>query len=129
MPGYALYQYDCGGHDVQISGSTHFPYYGCDRQLVFQVEYQSSFGRLSRIGRQIGRDFGLLDNIKWVVFFNTGRAWTENDARGIRGNGTDDFVADAGFGLRFGLLGAYWAVPLSAHRGGVNFFVRAGPRI
>jgi len=129
LPGYELYQYDCGGHDFQISGSTHVPYYGCDRLLLFQVEYQSSFGRLSRVGRQIGRDFGLLDNIKWVVFFNTGRAWTENDARGIRGNGTDDFVADAGFGLRFGQLGIYWAVPLSAHRGGVNFFVRAGPRI
>ena len=129
LPGYELHDFDCGGHDSTLNGSDYVPYYGCDRLLLFQLEYQSDFRWLSGIGGNVGRDFGLLDNIKWVLFFDTGRTWAEREARGNRGLGSDDFVADAGFGLRFGPLGAYWAVPLSANRGGMNFFVRLGPRI
>lgn len=129
LPGYELHDFDCGGHDSTVNGSTYVPYYGCDRLLLFQLEYQSDFRWLSRIGRNVGRDFGLLDNVKWLLFFDTGRTWNERASRGTRGLGSDDFVADAGFGLRFGTLGAYWAVPLSANRSGLNFFVRLGPRI
>jgi hypothetical protein len=129
LPGYELHDFDCGGHNSTVNGSGYVPYYGCDRLLLFQMEYQSDFRWLSRIGRNVGSDFGLLGNIKWVLFFDAGRTWNEREARGDRGLGADDFVADAGLGLRFGTLGAYWAVPLSANRGGMNFFVRLGPRI
>jgi hypothetical protein len=128
LPGYELHDFDCGGHDSTVSGSGYVSYYGCDRLLLFQMEYQSDFRWLSRIGRNVGRDFGLLDNIKWVLFFDTGRTWNERETRGSRGLGSDDFVADAGFGLRFGTLGVFWAAPLSANRGAMNFFVRLGPR-
>lgn len=127
LPGYELYDFDCDGHDQPALD--HLPYYGCDRLLLLQTEYQSNFRWLSRLGRDVGRDFGLLDNIKWVLFFNTGRTWNDEATRGVRSNGVDDFVADAGFGLRFGTIGAYWAAPLSARRNGINFFVRIGPRL
>jgi outer membrane protein assembly factor BamA len=127
LPGYEQYDFDCDGHDQPALD--HVPYYGCDRLLLLQTEYQSNFRWLSRLGREVGRDFGLLNNIKWVLFFNTGRTWNEEAARGQRTNGVDDFVADAGFGLRFGTIGAYWAAPLSARRNGINFFMRIGPRL
>jgi len=47
----------------------------------------------------------------------------------VRGRGTSDFVTDAGIGLRFGVLGVYWAVPLSDRGTSTNFFVRLGPRL
>lgn len=121
LPGYQLYQFDCGAHAVGA--------YGCDRLALVQLEYQSNFRALSRVARQLGRDFGLLDNIRWVLFVNSGRAWTEAAATGIRGRGTSDFVTDAGVGLRFGVLGVYWAVPLSDRGTATNFFVRLGPRL
>jgi hypothetical protein len=121
LPGYELHQFDCGGHSI---GS-----YGCDRLALVQLEYQSNFRALSRVARRLGRDFGLLDNIRWVAFVNSGRAWTEAAAAGQRGRGTSDFVTDAGIGLRFGVLGVYWAFPFSDRASGANFFVRLGPRL
>lgn len=126
LPGYELYEFDCGGHHVR--GFSASPHYGCDQLMLLQTEYQANLRWLSYLGRNVGRDFGLLDNIKWVLFFDAGRAWTSADAAGMRGRGTPDFAADAGFGLRFGALGAYWAVPLSERASGLNFFVRIGPR-
>lgn len=129
LPGYRLHQLDCGGHQNTTQESGRSAYYGCDRLALFQVEYQSNFPWLSRIGRSVGRDFGVLENIRWILFFDTGRTWTEPEAAGPRATGAPDFVADAGFGLRFGPLGAYWAVPLSARAQGLNFFARLGPRL
>jgi hypothetical protein len=121
LPGYELYQFDCGGHAASV--------YGCDRLALVQLEYQSNFSAFSRVARQLGRDFGLLNNIRWVAFVNSGRAWTEPAAVGPRQRGTSDFVTDAGVGLRFGVLGVYWAFPLSDRASGANFFVRIGPRL
>ncbi len=121
LPGYELHQFDCGAHAVSA--------YGCDRLALVQLEYQSNFRAFSRVARKLGRDFGLLDNIRWLVFVNSGRAWTEIQAAGPRGRGTRDFVTDAGVGLRFGVLGVYWAVPLSDRGTGTNFFVRLGSRL
>jgi hypothetical protein len=128
LPGYELHEFDCGGHDTapELAQS---PWFGCDRLMLFQVEYQSNVQWLSRFGRDIGVDFGLLNNIKWLLFFDSGRTWTPAAQTNGRENGTDDFVADAGFGLKFGTIGAYWAVPLSGRGGGMNFFVRIGSRI
>lgn len=114
LPGFALNRFDCGAHQtVTLLNRTAF--YGCDRLAIFQAEYQSNFWWLSRVGRSIGRDFGLLENIRWVAFFDAGR--------------TSSSAADAGFGLRFNQVGMYWAVPLSGDKRTVNFFMRLGPRL
>lgn len=129
LPGYPLYEFDCGAHDGAAALAVS-PAYGCDRLMLFQVEYQSNLRWLSRrLARSIGRDFGLLDNIKWLLFFDTGRTWNTVRPSIGRSEGLDDFVADGGFGLKFGTIGAYWAVPLSARASGFNFFVRLGPRL
>lgn len=129
LPAYELHQFDCGGHDTTIRPNVT-PYYGCDRAALVQLEYQSNFRALSRVARRFGRDFGMLNNIRWVAFVNSGRAWIEQDAVGSRTDtGTADFVTDAGVGLRLGVLGLYWATPLSERASGANFFVRLGPRL
>lgn len=127
LPAYDIYDFDCGGHAVPDVSAT--PFYGCDRLLLLQLEYQSSFSALTRFSTRFGHDFGLFDNVRWMVFFDTGRSWTPARTAGSRGVGTPDFITDAGFGIRFGRLGAYWAVPLSARQSGVNFFMRLGPRL
>ena len=127
LPGYPLYRYDCRAHALQSAAQLRGAY-GCDRLMLFQIEYQLRFPWLSAVGRRIGRDFGLLENIRGVGFFDSGRAWTEDAAREGRSAGTGDFTADAGFGLRFGTIGAYWAFPLAARARGFNFFVRLEPR-
>jgi hypothetical protein len=121
LPAYELHEFDCGAHE--IGG------YGCDRVALVQLEYQSNFRAFSRVARKLGRDFGLLDNIRWVAFVNSGRAWNEAEAGGPRSRGTSDFVTDAGVGLKFGVLGFYWALPLSDRASGANFFIRIGPRL
>lgn len=129
LPGYNLHQFDCRGHETVGSDPGRWAYYGCDRLALFQAEYQSNFRWLSRVGRTVGRDFGVLENVRWILFFDSGRAWTNAESLGVRAGGTADFVTDAGFGLRFGPLGAYWAVPMSARAHGLNFFMRLGPRL
>lgn len=129
LPGYNVYQFDCGGHENAARESDRAAYYGCDRLALFQVEYQSNFRWLSRLGSTVGHDFGVLENTRWILFFDTGRTWSDEKGRGVRASGLADFVADAGFGLKFGPLGAYWAVPLSARAHGLNFFARLGPRL
>ena len=121
LPGYELHQFDCGAHELLL--------FGCDRLALVQLEYQSNFRALSRIAGRLGRDFGLLNNIRWLIFVNSGRAWTETEAAGLRARGTRDFVTDAGLGIRFGVLGVYWAVPLSDRGTSTNFFVRLGSRL
>lgn len=129
LPGYERYEFDCGGHDIGAGILAQTPFYGCDRLALLQLEYQSNFRWLARRVSDLGRDFGLLENVKAVLFFDAGRAWTEEQARGMRGTGPGDFVADAGVGVRFGGVGAYWAFPLSSRGSGANFFVRYGPRL
>ena len=130
LPAYELRQFDCGGDDTTVRTAVT-PYYGCDRMALVQLEYQSNFRALSRVARRLGRDFGLLDNIRWVAFVNTGRAWIEEDGTlGSRLNrGTSDFVTDAGVGLRLGVFGLYLTTPLSERGNGAEFFVRLGPRL
>ena len=134
LPGYELYQFDCGGHGSPAAAPEldfPAPYYGCDRVALVQLEYQSNFSALSRVARQLGRDFGMLNNIRWVAFANSGRAWTEPGRRPVvqSSRGLSDFVTDVGVGLRFGVVGAYWAFPLSDRGTSTNFFVRLGPRL
>lgn len=136
LPGYRPFQFDCGARrnrlgiveeDVLVE-TEFYPFYGCDRMALIQLEYQVRLPLPHDLGRRVsGIDLGPPPS--WVIFFDAGRTWNEAAARGGRGAGQDDFAADAGFGLRLGRLGLYWAVPLSGGSEGMNFFVRVGPRL
>lgn len=130
LPGYGLFAFDCGARATAIErdGHPYFPYYGCDRLALIQLEYQAGFPFGRRLGQRVG--LGSLAHLaRWVAFFDAGRAWIEPAARRGRPGGNDDFSVDAGLGIRFGPIGAYWAVPISGRAEKVNFFVRVEPRI
>lgn len=133
LPGYKPHSFDCGARTttVEIDGESWHPYYGCDRMLLFQLEYETRlpFGA-GAIG-ELGWPLDMVDVPAGVVFVNAGRAWNEPDALYDRGRGQSDFAADFGFGVRIGSLGLYWARPLTGGSGaaGVNFFVRLGSRL
>ncbi len=129
LPGYDAFAFDCGARDRGTLPDGMLPYYGCDRMALVQIEYRSRFPFGRGWGRKLGRDIDLGELPEWVVFFDVGRAWTEQGARDARDAGLDDFAAGAGAGLRFGPIGLYWAVPLSGHDDGINFFVRIGTRL
>jgi hypothetical protein len=131
LPGYRLLQFDCGARLslVELHGDVFHPYYGCDRVALVQLEYQANFPYARRLAESAGIAGYMGHLVRWVAFFNAGRAWNESGAADGRLGGEADFSADAGLGLRVGPLGAYWAVPLSGRGQGVNFFIRLGPRI
>jgi hypothetical protein len=131
LPGYRAFEFDCGAREsiIQVGATLHYPYYGCDQVALVQVEYQASFPFARRIAESLGLSGSIGQLVRWVAFFDAGRAWIEPAARHGRSGGSDDFAADAGLGLRFGPLGAYWAVPLSGSGRDYNFFIRLGPRL
>jgi outer membrane protein assembly factor BamA len=114
---------------VQLRGRDAHPYYGCDRIALVQMEYQANFPFARRLAEGVGLSAAVGSLVRWVAFFDAGRAWTEPGSADGRPGGNDDFSADAGLGLRVGPLGVYWAAPLSGRGQGFNFFVRLGPRI
>ena len=129
LPGYALYDFDCGARKrtVVVRGAEAYPYFGCDRIAMVQFEYQAGLPFLEQVS--LGGAFGLDYGVRWVAFFDAGRAWNEPDALDGRERGASDFSADAGIGLRIGPVGAYIAVPLSSGGHGLNFFMRLGRRL
>lgn len=131
LPGYRLMEFDCGARRsaVIVRDDTFHPYYGCDRVALVQLEYQANFPFARRLAESAGIGGAVGSLVRWVAFFDAGRAWTDAAALQSRLGGDDDFSADAGVGLRVGPAGIYWAVPLSGRGQGVNFFVRMGPRI
>jgi hypothetical protein len=131
LPGYRLFEFDCGArrNTITLRNETLHPYYGCDRLALVQLEYQANFPFARRLADSAGVGAAVGSLVRWVAFFDAGRAWTEPAARAGRLGGDDDFSADAGVGLRVGPLGAYVATPLSGRGQGVNFFIRLGPRI
>jgi hypothetical protein len=131
LPGYRLFEFDCGARDVTVivNGSERHPAYGCDRMALVQLEYQAGFPFARRASEALGLGSSLGYLARWVAFFDAGRAWTESGSRAGRTGGGSDFNADAGLGVRLGPLGAYWAVPLSGDGHGFNLFLRLGPRI
>lgn len=126
LPGYRLFAFDCGARTQSVPDL--FPYYGCDRLALVQLEYSGELPFAGAWLEERGRDLGLAATPRWALFFDAGRAWTEPSARRDRLGGQNDFAADAGVGLQLGRLGAYWAVPLSGQGQGVNFFIRIGRR-
>ena len=131
LPGYRLYAFDCRARLATRSypAGEFYPYYGCDRSILFQIEYQAALPLARRLGEWMGFQGDLGESLGWVAFYDAGRAWTDVQARHGRGGGQDDVAADAGVGLRIERIGLYWALPLSGRVRGVNFFVRIGPRL
>src|SRR5690606_25578433 len=106
------------------------PYYGCDRLLLMQLEYEVRLPFATGIAQRFGWPFDIVDAPVGVLFVNAGRAWNEpGDLRGRR-RGQDAFAADGGFGIRLGPVGLHWALPFSGGGvDGVNFFVRLNSRL
>jgi hypothetical protein len=130
LPGYAPFKFDCGarGATAHYDGAPFYPYYGCDRVALIQLEYRNDFPFGRGWGRKLGSDLDLGERLGWVVFFDAGRAWVEREAAQGRGTGENYFAADLGFGVRIGRLGLYWAVPLSGRDRDLHFSLRLGPR-
>ncbi len=106
------------------SGFTFYPFYGCDRYVLAQVEVEGYFG--VRIGgnRPLPGIRGVRLNLvpQWVLFFNTGRGWTKvGEPFGARDTDTE---YDVGGGVSFGGIGIYAAYPLDEPDADVNFVVR-----
>jgi len=135
LPGYRLFDLDCGARadrleldrepfddDEDASNAVH-PYYGCDRTLLFQVEYRQRLPVDLNLGdeERDGWDwYPIIDpDLTWIVFFDVGRGWSESDA-----SLDTRTLTDVGTGLQVGDLGVYWAWPLEGDERGVSFFVR-----
>ena len=130
LPGYSAFAFDCGARrtTTQVRDQAFHPYYGCDRVTLVQLEYQASFPLARRLAESAGLSSRIGQLVRWVAFFDAGRAWNEPGAADGRLGGNDEFSADAGIGIRLGPLGGYWAVPLG--RGGtVRFVARLDPRL
>jgi len=140
LPGYSLFQLDCGARAEQVFRAdavtptavgqvpaVFHTAYGCDRIAMVQAEYR---GRLSvRLGWEGGPwgdgdgggwDLAWLADPEWVVFFDAGQGWA-------RERRSEDLAANIGAGILFSRVGAYAAAPLSGE-GGLHLFVRLGPR-
>ena len=131
LPGYSAFEFDCGARDttVVVRGENFHRYYGCDRVALVQLEYQAGFTLARRMTEAIGLGSRVGQAVRWVAFFDAGRAWNERSTGGGREGGSDDFSADAGLGLRVGPLGAFWAMPLGRGSSTLRFTVRLDPRI
>ncbi|MEJ2502739.1 MAG: BamA/TamA family outer membrane protein, partial [Gemmatimonadota bacterium] len=131
LPGFDRFAFDCGARSGDLVDG-FYPYYGCDRVVLFQGEARFSVLGDSDIslGRRLGLDFDLLTTPELVFFLDAGRGWIEAESLAGRENlGSRDFNFDGGVGLRLGRLGFYIATPITDGGGGLNFLVRLGPRL
>ncbi|WP_405282871.1 hypothetical protein V3331_13585 [Gaopeijia maritima] len=134
LPGYRLFELDCGARSSLLpyvhrgTGEPEPAYgrYGCSRIAHFQLQYR---GRLpidalrGDAGPNLSEGSGWFDGVdldpRWLLFFDAGRAWSQD------GDFADEpSVADIGAGITVGGVGAYWAYPLSGDHRRVNFFLR-----
>ena len=142
LPGYDLFGLDCQARTQRVFRSAeeasapiatpYFPRYGCDLFTLFQAEYRGRFSFRLRWDSAPWLDESeeepVVDEERmwefapdWTVFVDAGRGWNLESA-------TDEALSvDVGVGLVLGRLGAFLALPLSGE-GGINAFVRVGPR-
>ena len=137
LPGYGLFQADCGARTVTVipegRQTNFFPYYGCDRFAMGSVEYRGGFnldfgGDFDFWGHR-DEDWGwnVDASPNWMVFFDAARGWALGDSRKLGATDTG-ILYDAGAGVMLGGFGFYAAVPLNGDDHGVNFFIRLGAR-
>lgn len=142
LPGYDLFSLDCRARSRVVfrspdaaadpSATRYFPRYGCDTFALFQAEYRGRFSFRMRWDsapwlddREEANEFEPRDTWEfapdWTVFVDTGRGWNLESAT------DEELSVDVGVGLAIGRFGAFLALPLSGE-GGINAFVRLGPR-
>jgi len=134
LAGVPPFSLDCGARDQTVFVDREidpaaFPYYGCDRMALFQVEYRKTFSW----DFELGPDDDEWERWSWYpridlspafsLFVEGGRGWSSTDGR----PDTED-VADGGAGLHLGDLSFYWAYPLRGGDERANFFVRISRR-
>ena len=134
LPGLSLFELDCGARAATVFVDREvdpeaFPYYGCDRVALFQIEYRKTFAW----DIELGPEDDEWENWSWYpridlspafsLFVEGGQGWSSDTARPDTSRG-----ADAGVGLHLGDLSFYWAYPLEGGNERVNFFVRFARR-
>ncbi|HSR40562.1 MAG TPA: hypothetical protein VLL48_00280, partial [Longimicrobiales bacterium] len=137
LPGYSLFDLDCGARNERFSirrvafdddqDTTHpvFPSYGCDRALLVQFEVRThlplDLGWGDADDPTASWDwFPVVDLDPTLVgFFDLGRGWSETDPALDEAT-----VSDIGLGLYLGDVGFHWAWPLNGDGRKLNFFVR-----
>jgi hypothetical protein len=134
LPGLSLFELDCGARAARVFLDREldpevFPYYGCDRVALFQMEYRKTFAW----DLELGPEDDEWEEWSWYpridlspafsLFVEGGQGWSSDSARPNTRRG-----ADAGVGLHLGDLSFYWAYPLEGGNDGVNFFMRFSRR-
>lgn len=140
LPGYSLFEADCGARRSAVvtssNNDTYFPYYGCDRVALFSAEYRGGFNfHIGGFNDWDDDEDGDNDdwgwNVdahpNWILFLDAARGWalSESQTRGARDTET---LYDIGAGIMLGDIGIYGAVPLSGEDRDLKFFVRLGAR-
>ena len=130
LPGYSMFQFDCGTHQDPAFGNV--PGYGCQRFTLFQAEYRTALNfhwHLDQDDRsQISGDIFSIDfNPAVILLFDAGAAWDTDENYWDHLTKSENWVTDLGGGLAFGGLGFYLAYPLVGP-GGLNFIVRLTAR-
>jgi hypothetical protein len=141
LPGYRLFQLDCGARASRVlrgdaypaggaEGEPVFvPSYGCDAFTLLQAEMRGRLGfRFRWDGDPWGdapaarsRDVWWISSPDWVVFVDAMRGWSYGAGH------HEELAVDVGTGVVIDRLGVYLAVPLRGS-GGLNLFVRLSPR-
>lgn len=144
LPGYYLFQADCGARVTRAfvsrpqgeitATAPAFANYGCDRIALFQAEYRSTLFFDVDVGDEDDDWSWWVPHVDldatWAAFVDVGRGWSLSDPAGP---GPDRFdtptLVDLGLGFFLGDMGLYLAVPLDEDtERGVNFFVRLNHR-
>jgi cytoskeletal protein CcmA (bactofilin family) len=138
LPGYPLFRMDCGArqrpvyraHEASapVSSRSDVPPlyvtgYGCDEFALVQAEYRGKLNlRLGWDGGDgsDGWDLAWAAAPEWVAFLDAGRGWSAQRT-------DEETGVNLGAGLLFHRFGVFTAVPLRGE-GGLNLFVRLGPR-
>lgn len=153
LPGYRLFSRDCGARadaayraaelpTVPLDGTlppTYFVRYGCDAIALVQAEYRGKLSFRFHWGdneesswlKDDDWDLGWTGSPDWVAFVDAGRGWVRRgsaqDAALPRPAGSEEVGVDLGIGVLLDKVGVYVAAPLRG-AGGLNLFVRLGPR-
>ena len=129
---------DCGARsffvaaaDANLFQASFFPFYGCDRYVLFQAQLEGYFGFEIGDADLDFRDEGVAVNLelvpRWILFFDAAQAWAQGNIGPFQRN-DESRRYDAGGGIAFGDLGFYLGVPLNGDDKDVQFVVRLGGR-
>jgi hypothetical protein len=136
LPGYPSFAGDCGARTTQLRVSRDgdeaimYPFYGCDRMALAQVEYRgplhfdAGWGLPGETKRRRHDSHG---GASWAVFFNAGRGWAAGDWGQVQ-RPQPTTMYDAGLGLLLGRGGIYWAVPMGEGMRGSTLTLRMNRR-